>query len=174
MPRHGYTDLMASTSPPIVASHHVVEQIPHLRINRLETTFHPGPWAFAQRNRAEIDAHFAALCRQNPALWNGRVLMLDDHAIEGSIFRGSFLEIDYASFLTWRDWGRPEAGVKDCFAQAALRAADGAFLLGVMAPHTAHPDTSTSQAALRIETTSKARPSILREACGANCVRKPA
>ena len=65
--------------------------------------------------------------------------MLDDHAFERSTFRGAFLEVDYASFLTWRDGGRPEAGVKDCFAQAALRAADGAFLLGVMAPHTAHP-----------------------------------
>ncbi len=64
--------------------------------------------------------------------------MLHDHIIDGAVFRGTFIEVDYASFLSWHDWGRPEAGVKDCFAQGALRSADGAFLLGVMARHTAH------------------------------------
>jgi hypothetical protein len=110
-----------------------------LRIERLETTFEPRPWAFAEQRRAEIDAHFAARQQKTPAIWDGRVLMLRDYAIEGSTFRGSFIEVDYASFLAWHDWGRPEAGVKDCFAQGALRTADGAFLLGVMGPHTAYP-----------------------------------
>ena len=112
--------------------------MPVLRMERLETTIIPCQWAFAERHRAEIDAHFNALRKKKPALWNGRVFMLHDYTIEGSIFRGSFLEADYASFLSWRDWGRPEAGVKDCFAQGALRASDGAFLLGVMSPHTAN------------------------------------
>jgi hypothetical protein len=111
---------------------------PVLHIERLDMTFAPRPWAFAEQRRREIDAHFAARQQKNPALWNGRVLMLHDHLIDGAVFRGTFIEVDYASFLSWRDWGRPEAGVKDCFAQGALRSADGAFLLGVMAPHTAH------------------------------------
>ena len=33
---------------------------------------------------------------------------------------------------TWRDWGFPEAGVRNCFAMGALQASDGAYLLGVM------------------------------------------
>ena len=41
------------------------------------------------------------------------------------------------SFLSWIDWGHPETGVRDSFSQGALRSADGAFLLGVMGPHTA-------------------------------------
>jgi hypothetical protein len=115
-----------------------MSEIQVLRIDRLDLTFAERPWAFAERNRAEIDAHFAARHRDNPALWNGDVLMLQDHAIDGLVFRGTFIGVDFASLLTWQDWGRPEAGTKDCFAQGALRAADGAFLLGVMSPRTAN------------------------------------
>ncbi|MEJ2433801.1 MAG: NUDIX hydrolase, partial [Pseudolabrys sp.] len=53
-------------------------------------------------------------------------------------FSGEFLETDYASFAAWTAWGRPPAGVRDCFGAAALLAADGAFLLGVMGLHTFH------------------------------------
>jgi hypothetical protein len=105
---------------------------------RLETTFSPQPWPFAERHRAAIVARFAELQRQNPALWNGNVLLLHEHVLDGPVFRGSYLQTDYASFLVWHDWKNPDAGVWDCFAQGALRAADGAFLLGVMAAHTAN------------------------------------
>ncbi len=113
--------------------------IPVLRIERLETTLVAGAWPFAEQHRAAIETNFAARQQKTPALWNGRILMLRDHAIDGTTFRGSFIEVDYASFLTWHDWGRPDAGAKDCFAQGALRAADGAFLLGVMGPRTSQP-----------------------------------
>ena len=43
-----------------------------------------------------------------------------------------------ASFLAWRDWGSPDPGIANVFAQAALRAADGAFVLGVMRADTAN------------------------------------
>jgi 8-oxo-dGTP pyrophosphatase MutT (NUDIX family) len=115
-----------------------MSDIPVLRIDRLELAFKPSPWPFAEERRPEIDAHFAERRQENPALWNGRVLMLDSHAIDGAVFRGTFIDVDYASFLSWHDWGRPDVGVKDCFAQGGLRAADGAFLLGVMSPHTAN------------------------------------
>jgi 8-oxo-dGTP pyrophosphatase MutT (NUDIX family) len=107
-------------------------------VDRLDLTFAPIPWAFAHERRAEIDAWFAARQRENPALWNGRVLLLHDHALADGLFRGHYLETDYASFAAWRAWGRPAAGIHDCFGAAAIRSADGAFLLGVMAPHTAN------------------------------------
>jgi 8-oxo-dGTP pyrophosphatase MutT (NUDIX family) len=105
-------------------------------IERLELSFTPKPWAFAAQRRADIDAHFAALRREKPALWNGRIVMLHDQTIADGIFRGAFLETDYASFAAWIDWGRPPAGVYDCFGAAAILAADGAFLLGVMGAQT--------------------------------------
>jgi hypothetical protein len=107
-------------------------------IERLDIAFAPRPWAFAVARRPEIDAHFAACRREQPALWNGRVLLLYDHAIEAGVFRGRCLEADFASFLAWRDWGCPPAAVKNFFAMGALRAVDGAFLLAVMGAHTAN------------------------------------
>jgi len=107
-------------------------------VERLELAFAPQPWPFAQARRAEIDAHFAGLQRANPALWNGRALMLHRHAIAGAVFRGAYLETDYASLLAWRHWEPPDTDVKNCFAMGALRGSDGAFLLGVMGAHTAN------------------------------------
>jgi 8-oxo-dGTP pyrophosphatase MutT (NUDIX family) len=106
--------------------------------DRLELRFAPRPWPFAQQRRSEIDAYFADLRRRNPHLWNGRVLVLHDFVLEPDVFRGDYLETDFASFLAWRDWDFPDRSVRNCFALAALRAADGAFLLGVMADHTAN------------------------------------
>jgi 8-oxo-dGTP pyrophosphatase MutT (NUDIX family) len=108
-------------------------------VERLELAFAPRPWPFARERRAEIDAHFDALRRANPALWNGRVLMLYQHAIAGAVFRGAYLETDFASMLAWREWDSPDAGMKNCFAMGALRGSDGAFVLGVMGAHTANP-----------------------------------
>jgi 8-oxo-dGTP pyrophosphatase MutT (NUDIX family) len=108
-------------------------------VDRLELAFAPRPWPFAAERRAEIDAHFDALRQANPALWNGRVLMLHDHAITGAVFHGAYLETDFASLLAWRHWGFPDSRIKNCFAMGALRASDGAFLLGVMGAHTANP-----------------------------------
>jgi 8-oxo-dGTP pyrophosphatase MutT (NUDIX family) len=104
--------------------------------DRLDMTFVPQPWAFAEENRAEIDAHFAELQRRKPALWNGAVLLLHDHAISDGVFHGRFLETNYASFIAWQHWGHPRAGERDCFGAGALLSADGAFILGVMAEHT--------------------------------------
>lgn len=105
-------------------------------VDRLELSFAPKPWAFAAERRAEIEAHFEALKRDKPALWNGRVLLLHHQAVADGVFRGAYLETDYASFSAWRDWGRPQAAVRDCFGAAAVMSADGAFLLGEMGPHT--------------------------------------
>jgi 8-oxo-dGTP pyrophosphatase MutT (NUDIX family) len=118
------------------AQDRLASDIPIVRVERLEMRVAPRPWPFAQARRAEIDRHFAMLQRAKPALWNGRVLLLHDHAIEGGVFRGGFLETDFASFIAWRDWDCPDRGIWNCFSLGALRGTDGGFLLGVMAAHT--------------------------------------
>jgi 8-oxo-dGTP pyrophosphatase MutT (NUDIX family) len=105
-------------------------------IDRLELSFVPKPWAFAKNQRAEIDAFFEGLRREKPEIWNGRVLLLHHQVVADGVLRGEYLETDYASFAAWRHWGRPAAGVRDCFGAAAVATAEGAFLLGVMGPHT--------------------------------------
>ena len=117
----------------------VTTEVTIVPVERLELAFAPRPWPFATERRAEIDAHFAAVRQAKPALWNGRVLMLYQHTIGDAVFRGSYFETDFASMLAWRHWNFPDAGVKNCFAMGALRASDGAFLLGVMGEHTSNP-----------------------------------
>jgi 8-oxo-dGTP pyrophosphatase MutT (NUDIX family) len=107
------------------------------RVHRLDLSFAPKPWAFAIEHRAEIDTYFAKLQLEKPAVWNGRVLLLHSQIRVEGVFRGGYLETDYASFAAWCHWGKPTAGkVHDCFSSAAIATVDGAFLLGVMAPHT--------------------------------------
>jgi 8-oxo-dGTP pyrophosphatase MutT (NUDIX family) len=107
-----------------------------VRLDRLELAFAPRPWPFAQDNRVEIARYFDKLRQTKPAVWNGRILLLHEHAIANGVFRGAYFETDYASFVAWRDWGCPDATVRNCFSLGALRGSDGAFLLGVMGAHT--------------------------------------
>ena len=64
--------------------------------------------------------------------------MLHEYRITGGTFHGAYFATDFASMLAWRHWDFPDRQVKNCFAMGALRASDGAFVLGVMAEHTAN------------------------------------
>jgi 8-oxo-dGTP pyrophosphatase MutT (NUDIX family) len=112
----------------------VLEIVP---VGRVEITVAPWQWQFAVKRRAEIDAHFATRKERQPALWNGRVLLLKDYRIENGLLSGSTFETDFASFVAWRDWNFPDPDVFNVFAMAAVRGADGGYLLGLMADHTA-------------------------------------
>jgi hypothetical protein len=108
------------------------------RVAMLDLKLQPRPWRFAQARRAEIDAHFALAQRAKPRLWNGRVLLARAPDFSGERLTASYFEADFASFLAWRDWGFPDRDVFNGFGMGALRCADGAFVLGEMAPHTAN------------------------------------
>lgn len=107
------------------------------RIQSLDLRFAPRTWIFADERRAEIDAYFVRLQRTRP-LWNGRVLLMFEHAVDGDVLRGTYLETDFACFIAWRDWGFPDTSMRNCFAAAALQGSDGAYVLGVMGPNTAN------------------------------------
>jgi 8-oxo-dGTP pyrophosphatase MutT (NUDIX family) len=108
------------------------------QVRSLDTRFEPQPWPFAEANRERIAAHWAGVVAVKPALFNGRVLLLHRWSIEAGVFSGGYLMTDYASFLAWRDFGHPDAGKWNGFAMAALISAEGHFLLGEMADHTAN------------------------------------
>jgi 8-oxo-dGTP pyrophosphatase MutT (NUDIX family) len=108
-------------------------------IDRLELAFAPRRWPFADVRRAEIGAYFSSLVRDNATLFNGEVLVMHEYSIVDGVLRGQYLKTDYASFLAWRDWGFPDASVRNCFALAAVRGSDGGYLLGVMGQHTSNP-----------------------------------
>jgi 8-oxo-dGTP pyrophosphatase MutT (NUDIX family) len=105
-------------------------------VSRLDLVYAPQPWPFAAERRPEIDAHFEQARRDRPGIWNGQVLVMHRHRLKRGVLEGAFLQTDFASFMAWRDWGFPETGVINCFSMAALRASDGGWIMGVMAPHT--------------------------------------
>jgi len=107
------------------------------RVTTLDLSFQPWPWPFADRRRADIDAHFAVKQREKP-IWNGRILLGRNPDFTGGRFSASYFEADFASFLAWRDWGFPDASVFNGFGMGALRCRDGAFVLGEMGRHTSN------------------------------------
>jgi 8-oxo-dGTP pyrophosphatase MutT (NUDIX family) len=106
------------------------------QIEQLEFTFAPWSWPFVENRRAEIDEFFRREREKNPALWNGRLLLLRNAAITRKSISGSFFETDYASLLAGLAWGTMGDTVKACFPAAAVFASDGGFIVGEMAEHT--------------------------------------
>ncbi len=111
-------------------------------IATIEFRLAPAPWPFASNRAQEIDAHWARLVRRNPHHYNGRVLLMRDVNVvataSGRRLEGRCFVAEYKAFLAWRDFGFPDASVSNVFAMAALRSAEGAFLLGEMGPTTAN------------------------------------
>lgn len=105
-------------------------------LQHIDIAFEPWAWPFARERRSEIALHFQKRRRERPGIWNGRVLLLNRHAVADGAFRGVCFETDFASFLAWRDWGFPDRSVNNYFAAAAVCGSDGSYLLGEMAPHT--------------------------------------
>ena len=93
-------------------------------------------WPFAQRNEARIAGHWAKLAADNPAIWNGQVLLASQTGIEEAEFVADLFQTDYASFIAWRDWGYPDDAVFNCFGSAVIRSSDDAMIFGRMAEHT--------------------------------------
>ncbi len=112
-----------------------------VEVVELDFDYDPAPWSFAEAEADRIADYWAALCGRKPALFNGRVLLLARRGLArradgGLRLTGAFFDTDFANYVAWRDWGHPGERVENCFAMAALRAADGAYLLGEMASHT--------------------------------------
>jgi 8-oxo-dGTP pyrophosphatase MutT (NUDIX family) len=108
------------------------------RVTTLDLMVRPVRWPFAEERRAEIAAHFAEKQRERPQLWNGRILLGRDPVFSDGHFAATYFETDFASFLAWRDWGFPDSAVFNGFGMGALRACDGAFVMGEMGHHTAN------------------------------------
>jgi 8-oxo-dGTP pyrophosphatase MutT (NUDIX family) len=108
------------------------------RVTTLDLAVRPVAWPFAEERRAEIDGHFAEQQAERPKIWNGRILLGRDALFTEGRLAATYFETDFASFLAWRDWGFPDTAVFNGFGMGALRASDGAFVMGEMAQHTSN------------------------------------
>jgi 8-oxo-dGTP pyrophosphatase MutT (NUDIX family) len=95
-------------------------------------------WPWADANQAAIEAFWEEAKAKQPKLFDGSVFMFADLRIEGGTFRAVCFETRFSRLLYAKTLSFPDPDVVNGFAMGALRAADGAFLLGVMGPQTAN------------------------------------
>lgn len=99
----------------------------------------PGPWPMPQALRASVPERWAAMRAANPHLWEGRILSVAGVEVdEQAVLRGTALEDAYSAFLTWREAGFPDIGLRNLFGSALILTSDGFLLLGKMGGHTAN------------------------------------
>jgi 8-oxo-dGTP pyrophosphatase MutT (NUDIX family) len=111
----------------------------HVGITQLkdvDARYDPAPWPFADERKAEIDAIWARTSAGKPQLFNGTVLMQHRWTIRDGVYETGYAPVSYASFTAWPQLGKPGNPMRNGFAMAALRSADGPFILGVMGPQT--------------------------------------
>ncbi len=119
------------------------EQSRILKVAALDLKLRPRAWAFAEERAADILDHWRKRRAERPNLFDGRVLLMGGYefvrrADGATILRGDYFETDFKAFLAWRDFGFPDRSVANGFSMAALQSADGVYLLGEMAHHTAN------------------------------------
>jgi 8-oxo-dGTP pyrophosphatase MutT (NUDIX family) len=117
-------------------------QIAFAEVDAIESRYHARDWPFAQARAGEIASHWAALRRERPGLFDGRVLLADEWRVEarasGPALVTRHFDAPFSAFLAWRDFGFPDSSVRNCFAAAVLMARDGAYVLGRMGAQTAN------------------------------------
>ena len=108
------------------------------RVPRVAARLVEHRWEWAERNGQAIAANWERRREKTPAIFNGRVLMVAKTRHLGDLLEAEFFATDYANLIGWTDMGHPDPSVANGFAMGALRTADGAFILGRMAEHTAN------------------------------------
>lgn len=95
-------------------------------------------WAWARDHADATARNWERRCADTPDLFDGPVLLARGCAIEGDAAQVSFFETRFSRFIAFRDAGSPDPAVANAFSAIVPGTADGAVLLGVMAPHTAN------------------------------------
>ncbi|MBI1981811.1 MAG: NUDIX hydrolase [Methylocystis sp.] len=111
-----------------------------VEVDRLDCRFVDHRWDFAEEGSARIERHWEERRRANPTLYDGSVLLACRVArVIGEngarTLRMSLFKTRFSRFLAWRDLGWPDKSVYNCFSMPAVRARDGAYLLGEMGPN---------------------------------------
>lgn len=106
------------------------------RVSAPEAALIDGVWSFELDHAEAIQREWTRQSALKPRMFNGTVLMMQAPARGVGVF--GFLPVSYAALIAWREWGSPGTGLVLGFVTVALRASDGAYVLGRMAGHTAN------------------------------------
>lgn len=109
-----------------------------VRLAHLEARLVAYDWAWARDNAERATENWRRRVAEQPALFDGPVLLACECAIVGETCRLSLFETTYSHLLAYRDGGSPDGHVANAFAAIVPWSADGAVLLGRMGAHTAN------------------------------------
>lgn len=108
-------------------------------IDSVDARVTPFIWTDTDVHRADIQRYWDDFARGQSGVFNGTVLLQHRGAVEGRVFRAEYFATEYRNMLGFMRLDFDTPGVRNGFGMAALRARDGAFLLGQMGLHTANP-----------------------------------
>ena len=101
---------------------------------RLDAAPHP----FEVEHAAAIEANWQAEHAANPALFDGRMVLLAELVLRDGHLEGRAHAVRFATMLYWRKH-KGAAGIEHCFAHAALISGDNALVAIRMGQQTANP-----------------------------------
>jgi 8-oxo-dGTP pyrophosphatase MutT (NUDIX family) len=99
-------------------------------------------WPWADKNAAAIAAHWQTAIAEKPDMFDGKVLIATEVAVEGSRLASELITVRYSALNFWVRSGFPYAGAFNLFGAGLVVTKDGAVLLGEMAAHTANAGIS--------------------------------
>lgn len=102
-----------------------------VRIARCALTISEDSWPYAVREAARIAAHWDEARAARPKLFDGKVFLLRDLALDDATANATYVRADFKSFVYWREQGYPDRSVRDGFGSSVIRSAEGHVLLGV-------------------------------------------
>ena len=108
-----------------------------LRVREVEARVVPHRWAWAEANERRIAENWLRRSALTPDVFDGAVLMIAGLERLGETIEARFFETRYSRLLANVDLGG-DGSVGNGFAMGVLQGADGGFVLGEMAAHTAN------------------------------------
>jgi 8-oxo-dGTP pyrophosphatase MutT (NUDIX family) len=108
-----------------------------LSVSEIDVMLDPKPHPFERENEAAIARNWQLETSENPALFNGTVVLLSKLSYADRRLSGRCHAVTYATFLYWRR-NRLTAPAEHSFAHAVLVSSDGALIAVRMGQHTAN------------------------------------
>ena len=106
-------------------------------IDTIDARVEPFDWALPRTHEAELEAYWQKLATGKAQIFNGTVLVQHRGVVEGRTFRAGYAPVEYKHFIGFLNLELSSPGVRSGFGMAALKARDGAYLLGQVGEGTA-------------------------------------
>lgn len=108
-------------------------------ITGIDIRYSDQAWPMPQAMREAVGETWARKFKENPHLWDGRIICVSVPEIDGNgVLRATAYEDAFSAFMTWCDQGFPEIGLRNLFGSSLIITSDNAIILGVMGETTAN------------------------------------